>query len=258
MGWTKFETKNAKYILYLELHGSRAPKGGPWRTAHILVLEGGSDMSKAQLLGCVNERRLRSKEVWFVDPGVTVFGSVQSMAPRLFGGALLVSGVYDAAKALKDNKRISRREFLKRGLIMGGKLAAGTVLFPESLALPQALPGKINRRELLRITAASLSGAIPSPLIEFRNAVSAEKIERYLAPQLAKQVGRKPTIALVYGADHGGLVEHLKNPRLRKRILNRFKEYAVEQRQTIPPGTQIHASYRVRAGNVERFVQRVW
>jgi hypothetical protein len=45
----------------------------------------------------------------------------------------------------------------------------------------------------------------------FRNAITAKKLEEFVAPRLGKELGRKPRIGIVYGTGHAGLEGDLKH-----------------------------------------------
>ncbi|MFH1072138.1 MAG: hypothetical protein V1743_01785, partial [Nanoarchaeota archaeon] len=63
---------------------------------------------------------------------------------------------------------------------------------------------------------------VPTPQFELRNAISARKIEEFIAPELQESLGRTPSIVLFYGAGHSGLKEDLQSQGLRDSVLHSY------------------------------------
>ena len=64
------------------------------------------------------------------------------------------------------------------------------------------------------------------PIVEGRNAINAEKIERWVVPRISAYSGKeKPTIGLVYGNHHLGIEQDLKSPRRRGKVLRKMRDF---------------------------------
>ncbi|MBR9703679.1 hypothetical protein GOV10_06575, partial [Candidatus Woesearchaeota archaeon] len=64
---------------------------------------------------------------------------------------------------------------------------------------------------------------IQGPLIAGREAIMARKLEEYVAPKLAEELGRKPTIGLLLGSGHTGIEWHLKHPIIRNITIKNYE-----------------------------------
>jgi len=53
----------------------------------------------------------------------------------------------------------------------------------------------------------------------YRSAISAKKIEEFVAPEIKKRIGRKPNILIVYGAGHNDMEPYLKHKKLRDIVI---------------------------------------
>jgi len=62
-----------------------------------------------------------------------------------------------------------------------------------------------------------------------KNAVWAEKIEKFVAKQLRDKLKRKPIIGLNIGIGHIGLEHNLKDPNLRTSILKKLKDISIQK-----------------------------
>jgi hypothetical protein len=61
--------------------------------------------------------------------------------------------------------------------------------------------------------------AFYSPLTALRDAITAKKLEEFVVPEMAKRLGRKPNIGIVFGADHTGMELSIKHKKLRESII---------------------------------------
>ncbi|MBI4361011.1 hypothetical protein HY572_04545 [Candidatus Micrarchaeota archaeon] len=135
------------------------------------------------------------------------------------------------AQEIRDSATLSRRAFLGLGKKVG--LKAGAAAFSYAFLPPfQALlhavswPGEIRRREIARRALAWYSGSFfPTAASEFRNAMGAKKLEEIVAETVAKERGKKPTIGMVWGANHASLKEHLMDPSLREAMIQHFRPH---------------------------------
>jgi len=57
-------------------------------------------------------------------------------------------------------------------------------------------------------------------LTSYRSAISAEKIEKFVAPEMERRIGRKPRILIDFGFDHVDIENYLKHKKLRNAVLN--------------------------------------
>lgn len=62
------------------------------------------------------------------------------------------------------------------------------------------------------------------PIVVWRDAICAHKMENTLAPYLAEKLGRKPFLTVAYGAAHLGIVNCLKDKERRNLILRQMYE----------------------------------
>lgn len=97
------------------------------------------------------------------------------------------------------------------------------------------------------------------PLLEGRNAVNAEKIERGVVPRLRQRSGKdKPLIGLVYGFMHTGLEQNLQSPKRRQKVIRKMRkldEFDPSQFNIVDEAIYHPEEKRV---TVERFDARVF
>lgn len=176
--------------------------------------------------GIFSETQKNKKPIYIVD----VLTEIPAIFfERLSNATLVVLGLFQAytgieqlRRIMRDEIRMSRRRFLKSIGVESARTIGGAYLafdfisggfptffsdYPEGLARANSL-----RRHLL-----------PTPVIELRNAISARKIEEFVAPGLQRRINRKPKIVLVYGAGHSGLKEDLEHRGLRDFYINLYQ-----------------------------------
>lgn len=76
--------------------------------------------------------------------------------------------------------------------------------------------------ELARTVIAAVERFPPMPVVEMRNAITAKKLEDYLVPELSNILGKKPNLAVVYGAAHTGIEGCLKSKLYRDILLKAY------------------------------------
>lgn len=63
----------------------------------------------------------------------------------------------------------------------------------------------------------------------FRSAVTAEKLESVVAPQLAEETDVPPVILVEYGAGHLDICSYLRHPRLRRQVISAHRRLSLQQ-----------------------------
>ncbi|MFH1065461.1 MAG: hypothetical protein V1734_03085 [Nanoarchaeota archaeon] len=106
-------------------------------------------------------------------------------------------------------------------LLWHKSLLINKLLIDDSSGKPEFRKGVINS-ELARIFIASVERFPPMPVVEMRNAITAKKLEDYLVPELSNILGKKPNLALVYGAAHTGIEGCLKSKLYRDILLKAY------------------------------------
>lgn len=83
--------------------------------------------------------------------------------------------------------------------------------------------GELKKRKvLLKPVDRIIDPFAGKKTISYRNALIASKAEEVIAPQLQRELGRKPAILIRYGAFHTGIAELLRNKAKRRHILSRL------------------------------------
>ncbi len=206
MGWVTVETPNAVYKVALEWHLRRAvvPKG---IDAAILEEVGEpnkliQDTKKYGIYENVHKNDSPPKPIFHAD-----------YQKRNFATTILP----DMAK-----------QIMRVFALSIGSTGISPLLFVPSIYLftigggPIFVPGKeIKKRKILLPIAEAIKrmGEGSKTYVHYRDALVAEKAETRVAPYLSRKLGRKPVIAIVYGAGHFGIARLLNKPSERRRIL---------------------------------------
>lgn len=66
-------------------------------------------------------------------------------------------------------------------------------------------------------------------LMSYRSAISAKKIEEFIAPEIENRVGRKPNILIDFGAAHADMEVYLKHKKLRNAVLKLHRYLPLKQ-----------------------------
>ncbi len=74
----------------------------------------------------------------------------------------------------------------------------------------------------------------------FRSAATAQKVDDFIAPALQEKLGRKPSIALRYGAGHADLIPLLSHRRIRNAIMAVHKKDWLVDRQYVTRVSEIN------------------
>jgi hypothetical protein len=96
-------------------------------------------------------------------------------------------------------------------------LLSGFLSFPPLIFLPilpysfcVVKPGKLSAYSSLILFYS---------LFAYRSAVTAEKIESFIAPEISRRIKRKPYICIEYGASHSDIEVYLKHEKLRRAVI---------------------------------------
>lgn len=250
MAYTIVETPNAKYLLVFGKHSiENLP---PALNFDALVIEGTTEGTPKSAMNepkdphyLINNAVAKGKEIWLVDPNhneetlrkyrqtlrentptkvkgrITTIGNLLSL-----GSAFSYLGI----KA-KSKNPIPRRQAVKTILTA---LALGLIpQVPSKLAKkvidgPKINDGEIKNDLFWDLFARAQEKIYGKEMILIRNAIVAEKSEFFLAPRLREKLGRKPVIAMNWGAGHYGIKGLLKNSKKRNKILrkNKLEKYS--------------------------------
>jgi hypothetical protein len=165
----------------------------------------------------------KDKPVYVVDVLSTPSGRSTDTMTNFFLNFLgiygIFSGVNNISKQIKEKNEIPRRKFLTSIGIQSAKILAGTYLGSDIICRKYTTRTGDEPEFLARLNS-SRTHLVPTSQIELRNAISARKIEEYVAPELQTKLGRKPNIVLVYGALHSGLKEDLQHKKLRNTYID--------------------------------------
>lgn len=260
MAWTAVETPNAKYILLFSHH---------WKTLEYspmkfdaLVLEEISENKEqfkglnlrkdAQYKRLVAQAIETKKPVWIVDSSLSPASklrrgrgeSVTAISTALGGLGLGLVALDSIAK-----RKISRRDLLTAGISVG--------LLSPLLNRLGRLPLMLSEKSIKHPKVWGLSAKISEiesgeGYIKIRNALAAEKAETFLAQSLRKELGRKPVIAMAWGSAHFGVLDFLKFPEKRQRLL---KETNLDKylQGDYPTSFKLHLDRGGKIKKIEKF-----
>ncbi len=126
-------------------------------------------------------------------------------------------------RAKPEEKKMSRRKFLKSCVLGGGYAMLGMYMLGGFLYWPMKLGFKSGKADKFSqwMTYAQ-NELFPTTTVNLRNAIWAEKIEKTVVPRLRRKLGRKPKIAIVSGVMHAGLQQYLQDRGKRKKVLERY------------------------------------
>ncbi len=232
MSNVEYSTENANYRQIYAVHTMPVRNdvfgGDKFDSIDAVVLEMAHDEKMWELLWksehkkhyeeVFNAVQRTNKPTYVVDvlttPNGRGFENFASFLPDFLGLYLAFDGVVKSKKQIKDKKQMSRRNFLKFWGAQTTKVIGGAYLGSDLLCRQYPTQTGDNPEFLARLNSSRMH-LIPTPQFQLRNSVSARKIEEFVVPELQEQLGRKPNVALVYGAGHSGLKEDLQHPRLR-------------------------------------------
>lgn len=168
----------------------------------------------------------------------------------VLGCSLVVMSVTDAAKIIKSNEPVTRREFLKKGAKIIGQLSGAAYLGAPrvaEIAIKNAAeyymlePTKERLGNLQKaqktyemIEKTNPLDSQPTFTVDTRNALIAQKAEA-VAEVMEKELGRKPELSLAIGALHFGIVESLQQTSAQrmKKLKNDLGEHLAEENRII-------------------------
>ncbi|MDP3698070.1 MAG: hypothetical protein Q8R47_00635 [Nanoarchaeota archaeon] len=235
MSYRTFETKNANYVLGLMNHNFEKnlkdglQNGGISRLSGLeislfdsvdgLVIEefGGGIGKTLQIYWGAAEKSLEGKH----EDGEIVYAAGdpchQIIVRNLMKVPIYSTDVNFGDTEEEDNRRVERS--------VNSRLDDGFRRWLEEDAHKELY----SKSELSGVTqwlaqfCFYLEG---DPIIEGRNAINAEKIERWVVPRVSEISGKeKPTIGLTYGAHHLGMEQNLKSPRRRRKVLKNMRGF---------------------------------
>ena len=223
MAYRKFSTKNADYVLGLMNHGfhdnfEAALRNGGHSNIHgldkklfedidALVLEDGGEGTYAVI-----------KSYWDKDNGLLV--SLADPRYQFIMDAIKREipfyGTDADFEVLDDERRLNR--ILKSKMLQ----AFHQVVKNDEPALFSTDELNSGIQWFLQL-GFYLEG---EPSVEGRNAINAEKIERFVVDRVRQYSGKeKPKIGLVYGASHLGIENCLKSQGRRNKIIKRMRQF---------------------------------
>ncbi|MCR4369341.1 MAG: hypothetical protein NUV67_05545 [archaeon] len=226
---------NADYIVELSQHPNNKPIiKGVFHEADAFALElsdfgrgrdsGELPQRTLEILekdykGIIDEARENNKSVWHLDvdlqEGVSRREFLKFAAPLLLGGATASAsgvGIARKAKAKWPYQAISG--------IGAWIVGAAAVQHTQLKYTRDMRDGKSNLLRKIHETTADL---IKTPTVEGRSALFAEKVDGFVAKEMARRLGRRPIIYIWMGMGHITLPKLLSKPPYRQRILNLFR-----------------------------------
>ena len=166
------------------------------------------------------------KPLYVVDvlttPAGRGFEDIVTLLPDFVGLVLVYDGIKKAKKQIKEKKEMTRRQFLKFWGSQSAKVIGGAYLGADLVCRNYAIQTGDNPELLARLNSSRMH-LVPTPQFELRNAITARKVEEFIAPELKQKLGRKPNIVLVYGAGHSGLKEDVRHQELRNFYLGLYR-----------------------------------
>lgn len=213
MAWEIVETPNAKYVLIFGSHITTSEKS-PLQFDALVVESGGDKLenvaSMKQYENLFGQATARQKPVWVTDVNTSFLGDLRSYATFPFG----ISPLLSAWAYSKSKKHTSRRKFF--GWLTLGLGSAVSTYWASAVATLGK--GEIKHKKW-RSAVSKFNGLLAGKgEILLRNAISAEKVEKFIAPSLRKG-NAKPVIAMVWGGFHYGVKDLLLNPAKRSQVL---------------------------------------
>ena len=154
-----------------------------------------------------------------------VFGSTFLLTGAGLGTYAYVKKKKIEKKGTEEEKMISRRKFMKAGILSGVYTGLGLYMLGGHLVWPYRLGFRRGKADRLSQYMIYLETELfPTMTINLRNAIWAKKIEKVVAPRLAKKLGRKPRIAIVSGVMHAGLQQYLQDWEKRDRVIEKYEK----------------------------------
>lgn len=140
--------------------------------------------------------------------------------PKVASIAFGVNVGYYLLSSAKILPKISRRAFLE---VSFGILGSEMLAMAPNLSSNHLVHSDGDSGPILPWIVYNRYNFVDSHIVTMRDAINARKIEEYVAPLLRGRLGRKPRIALVYGAAHAGLEYCIRDKGHRDGIIDSFK-----------------------------------
>jgi len=218
MAHISFETPNAKYILLLSAHCQTTEESPSNFDA--IILESGSlapeEVAKSiQYTKLINQAVKNNSQIWLTDADLSKLAYARTLLGAVATAGSAAEGVVLLQNSLSKDK-MSRRKFLM-----------GIGLLLPYFALQSSIFHNLHKGEIKHEKFWDANAEITAPLLGkgiavIRNLLTAEKCESFIAPSLRQTLGKKPTIAMVWGSAHFGIMGLLKNPKRRQTLLKKY------------------------------------
>lgn len=249
MAYSKFSTEDADYYFAYGMHSCSQDdeifQDGKINRLDAIVLEHSSlDPSEEwnslrnhgqyeSLLATVEKiYKEKTLPLYFIDAGTTPGGKMAEIGKLVLIGASLQ--ITTGAGPLI--------------MTLPGLLVAAT-----GSALARGNKERGNLGKALSLINMFYNYLFPTPQAELRNAITAKKTAGFIAPKLKKELGKKPAIALVYGAGHTGIEIDLKYPFVRDSILAAYRGMQYLGIHTDKLETIVEAKYQNLQWNFKKY-----
>lgn len=157
-----------------------------------------------------------------------------------------MKALWRKSRPLRAKKeKITRRAFIKKAIGIG--------LLSPGFAYACSIAPLVHQKEIKHHKAWKAHTKMGELMYgkwasTARDLITAEKCESFLAPKLQQELGRKPTIAMVWGSGHYGIRKLLLHPKERQKLLQKYDLTKFVEKD-YPKSFKIHLDKR---GNVER------
>lgn len=241
MSYTHFSTGNGEYWLVHARHDAPVNEiifdDDRIKSLDAIVLEdcglGSAVFSYDTYASVVRAAKGNNVNLYTMDIDVNSDAKYEEIRKGLaWGGGIAAISCCVAANILKRKKKLTRRRFLG----IGAGFLASLGVFGIGYGLQkadEAIVGSRKEANGIATKAIALETEIfDTEVATLRNAVTARKAEEFLAPMLEQKLGRKPKIAVVYGALHAGIQDCITDRELRNDIIASFSEVLSEYRKS--------------------------
>jgi len=237
MAYTDFETDNAHYYFVFARHVIGSTDEDIFDSDRVdkldgIVLEMAHEPTSAFYEQTPNP--LEGRNIYGGDQYAVVFSRVKELREKGIELPIYVGdcdiNVLPSMAVMMGNSMLRSQAAKRIARIAPPKYRAAAGLAAQLLTnLPEMigmglsfLKGKAPKGLDNIVSASGL--VLPHPIGEFRNALIASKLEDYLAPKLMDELGRKPTIAIVYGALHAGIRHNLQSEKRRDTVMGAYRK----------------------------------
>lgn len=233
MSYSHFESGNADYWLVMARHDKMteedvfSSKNMPSLDAIVLEDCGlGNAIFRNNQYGDICKKAYAfGKKIYTMDipskNDVECYIRFENILTSIGQWTLLGSAIATTALAVKE--KLTRRRLIGMlGLSLAAAVTGVAGILPNKMEA--SLTEKGEASDFAEDVISYETELMKTEIITMRNAVNARKAEEGLAPMLALQLGRKPKIAMVYGAYHAGIEHCILDKRLRDELLLYFSD----------------------------------